>query len=409
MIVDRQTEQRRLCGGRVRAAARFGAAGRAGVASWGLVLALLCSAIVLWVGAAPAAAEPPGTSSVPFSSDAKNQVDSLTAQAQLLQTEIAALDQDLELNTEAYNQLRLQLDELNVNMARLRRELKAAQTDYQYRLNKYEERLCDLYKDGGNSAFLQLLLRADSGEDLFARARIAAELGDQDRRLLDNLHASADRLNVVLAQVDETKSEELAVRKQMSTRQEEITTALADRQSTLGSIDAQIATIIEQERQRQAAEQERLRQELSLLLNGGQIYDGPLPQADSEILNQLIETAAAYIGLPYVWGGDRPSTGMDCSGYTQFVYKQHGVQLPHYSGYQAQMGIPVDYGSIQPGDLLAFGFPVHHVGIYVGDDLFIHAAGTGDTIHISRLSGRGDLAAIRRFDLQARTAEPAVY
>jgi cell wall-associated NlpC family hydrolase len=418
MAVDRQRQTTGSRGGRARAATSFDAASRAGGTSAAHVrlvaalplflLALLCGAIVLWADAAPAAAVPPGTSSGPLAGDVKTQVDSLSTQAQLLQTEIATLDQDLELNTESYNQLRLQLDELNTNMARLRRELRGAQTDYQYRLNKYEERLCDLYKDGGNSALLQLLLEADNGEDLIARARVAAELADQDRRLLDNLNASAERLNTVLAQVDETKSEQLVVREQMRTRQEEITTALADRQSTLESIDAQIATIIEQERQRQVAEQERLRQALAQLLNGGQVYDGPLPQTDSEMLNQFLETAAAYIGLPYVWGGDRPSTGMDCSGYTQFVYRQHGVQLPHYSGYQAQMGIPVDYASIQPGDLLAFGFPVHHVGIYVGDDLFIHAAGTGYTIQLGRLSERGDLAAIRRFNLQARSAPPAV-
>ena len=81
------------------------------------------------------------------------------------------------------------------------------------------------------------------------------------------------------------------------------------------------------------------------------------------------------MGIPYVWGGTRPSTGMDCSGFTRYVFKQHGVKLPHYSGYQAQMGIPVELADIQPGDLLAFGYPVHHVGIYIGDGLFIHTPG----------------------------------
>jgi cell wall-associated NlpC family hydrolase len=143
------------------------------------------------------------------------------------------------------------------------------------------------------------------------------------------------------------------------------------------------------------------------MLNGGQVYNGPLPQADDAILNQFLQTAATYIGLPYVWAGAKPSTGMDCSGYTQYVYAQHGVRLPHYSGYQAAMGIPVSYEEMRAGDLLAFGFPVHHVGIYIGDDLYIHAAGTGDTIRISRLSDRNDIAAIRRFDLQPRTGPPA--
>ena len=68
----------------------------------------------------------------------------------------------------------------------------------------------------------------------------------------------------------------------------------------------------------------------------------------------------------------------------------------------------MDPGDIQPGDLLAFGIPVHHVGIYLGNDLFIHAPRTGDVIKISHLSERTNLSAIRRFDLQPRTGAPWV-
>jgi cell wall-associated NlpC family hydrolase len=409
MVLDRQTRETRVRGGRFRAAASRAARIRHGSAVWVLALALLCGAIVLWVAPAPVAAAAPDTGGVRLTGGAKTQVDSLTAQAQALQAEIAALDQQLEQNTEAYNQLREQLDMLNVNLSDLRRQLAAAQSDYRYRLDKYENRLCELYKAGGGDAFLQMILEARGVNDLLSRARIASELAEQDRNLLESLDRSTKRLDNLLVQVDQTKSQELVLRGQMTARQDEITAALAERQNTLGSIDVQITTIIEAERKRQAEEQERLRQALTALLNGGQVYDGPLPETDSEILNQFLQTAAAYIGLPYVWAGDRPSTGMDCSGYTQFVYKQHGVKLPHYSGYQAQMGIPVDYANMRAGDLLAFGFPVHHVGIYIGEDLFLHAAGTGDDIHISRLSARSDLAAIRRFDLQPRTGAPAYY
>jgi cell wall-associated NlpC family hydrolase len=110
------------------------------------------------------------------------------------------------------------------------------------------------------------------------------------------------------------------------------------------------------------------------------------------------------MGIPYVWGGSRPSAGMDCSGFVRYVFKQHGVSLPHYSGYQAQMGIPVALADIQPGDIVAFGFPVHHVGIYIGDGLFIHTP--GDYVKIQKLSSRHNLSAIRRFPLKMRTGDP---
>jgi cell wall-associated NlpC family hydrolase len=412
MPVDRNTRETRTRGERYRFAAFRAvtlAHGRRTAVHWALALAALaCCAAVLLTYSSPATATPP-TGGVRLSGDAKAQVSSLSAQAQAVQAEIDVLDQQLEENTEAYNRMRVQLDELNIEMMGLRRELDVAQNDYQYRLDKYEDRLRELYKTGGTDAFLEMVLASGSVDDFVACARVAAQLAQQDRALLENLQAAADRLDAILVEVDQAKSQELVIRGQMNDQRDQITAALTERQTALAGIDSQITAIIEAARIRQAAEQERLRQALAQLLNGGQVYNGQLPQTDNEILAQFLHTAATYIGLPYVWAGDRPSTGMDCSGYTQFVYRQHGVNLPHYSGYQAQMGLPVSYGEMRPGDLLAFGFPVHHVGIYIGDDLFIHAAGTGDTIHISVLSERGDLAAIRRFDLQARTGEPAFY
>jgi cell wall-associated NlpC family hydrolase len=233
-------------------------------------------------------------------------------------------------------------------------------------------------------------------------------LAEQDRDMVQDLQESADKLDKLLEEIDEHKREQLSVRRQIDDVRGGIQAKLDERQKALNGIDSQIAALIEQERQRQLEEQERIRQALQNLINGGQRYAGPLPLTDDLTLNQFMETAATYLGIPYVWAGDRPSTGFDCSGFTRYVYAQHGVDLPHYSGYQAQMGYPVDPGNIQPGDLLAFGFPVHHVGIYLGNDLFVHAPRTGDVIKISHLSERTNLSAIRRFVLQPRIGVPWV-
>ena len=294
-------------------------------------------------------------------------------------------------------------------MTALRQQQDAAELDYQYRLRLFEERLCDLYKAGGRDEFLEMILDAGNIGDFLSRAMLASELAHQDRRLMEGFSRSADRLDAVLADIDETKSQELVIRKQMRQETTRIHTALLDRESALANVDAQLAAVIEAERQRQAEEQERLRQNFQNMLNAGEIYYGTLPENETKVLNQFLETAAAYIGVTYVWGGERPSTGMDCSGYTRFVYRQHGVSLPHYSGYQAVLGLPVEMADIRPGDLLAFGFPVHHVGIYMGNDLFLHAAGTGWDVRFGRLSQRTDVAAIRRFDLKLRSGAPDFF
>lgn len=392
-------------------------AGRSRLSAWrpGVVpVFLLCALAIalfgvflVWFSSSSAEAAAT-TTSLRLYGTAKSQVDSLTGQAGVVQAEIDLLDDELEQASEAYNQFSVKLDQLNVRMADLRRQLKAAETDHDRRVQMFEERIVGLYKAGGRDRLLQMLLLANGVDDLFNRLRVISTLANQDTELVDTLHDSTDSLDSLLKEIDEHKREELSIRHQMDDQRGLIESKLLARQSALSGLDTQIGQVIETERVRQEKEQETLRQSLLGLLNGGQKYAGPLPQNSNEILNQFVETAATYMGIPYVWAGDRPSTGFDCSGFTQYVFAQHGIILPHYSGYQAQMGLPVEPKDIQAGDLLAFGSPVHHVGIYIGDGLFIHAPRTGDVIKISRLAERTNLAAIRRFPLQLRVGAPVV-
>jgi len=371
---------------------------------------VLCGTILLCLNPSPALGLPADLGAIELHGDAKTQVNDLTAQAGSVQEEIDALDLELERSSEAYNRLQLKLDEINVGMATLRRELEEAQSDHAYRVKKLEDRVCALYKAGGRGdELLQLLISANGIDDLINRIRVASTLADQDRRIVEKLMNSTGRLNAVLAEFDKAKREQLSLRRQIDGQRAQIRATLAEREATLAGIDAEIRAVIEAERARQEAEQEQLRTALTEVLNGGQIYDGLLPQTENELINQLLETAAYYMGIPYVWAGDRPSTGFDCSGYTAYVYAQHGVALPHYSGFQAQLGMSIQPEEIMPGDLLAFGIPVHHVGIYIGEGFFIHAPRTGDVIRISHLDERTNLSAIRRFELQPRTGAPAVW
>lgn len=95
-------------------------------------------------------------------------------------------------------------------------------------------------------------------------------------------------------------------------------------------------------------------------------------------VSSVVEYAKQYLGYPYVYGGTKPETGFDCTGFTYYIYNACGYSLSRSCSVQAQSGVAVSRGELQPGDLLLFNNTsdgsIGHVGIYIGNGQFIHAA-----------------------------------
>ncbi len=385
-------------------------------------LLLLSVAAALSIQGGAASATPAGTSStMVLQGDAKSQVDALQGQADEVQSDIDRMDVQLEMLSESYNELTVRLEQTNQDLSALRRRLQDSRGQYDYRRAKVDERLVAAYKSGDNS-FLEILFSTHDFSSFVKRLVLLYHVSAQDRQLVEDVKVTVSDLSSLEQEIDQKKSDELALRHELEQKQAEIETTLAERTTTLAGLDTQIAARIEEERIRQEAERKRLEDELRAQLRARlavrETYNDPAAVDRAlivvrgeggeqvNILSQLVETAAAYLGVPYVWAGEHPSTGMDCSGFTRYVYRQHGIELPHYSGYQAQMGVEVPLSEVRAGDLLAFGATVHHVGIYIGDGKFIHAPRTGDVIRVARLADRNDLNTIRRFPLQLRQGDP---
>lgn len=118
--------------------------------------------------------------------------------------------------------------------------------------------------------------------------------------------------------------------------------------------------------------------------------------------------AVSLVGSPYRLGGTAPETGLDCSGFVDYVFRQTaGITLPRDSQAISAATQPLDPSDLQPGDLVFFNTGDHafsHVGIYLGEDRFVHASSsrTG-SIMISRLTDR---YWHERFDGARRVAVP---
>jgi soluble lytic murein transglycosylase-like protein len=101
---------------------------------------------------------------------------------------------------------------------------------------------------------------------------------------------------------------------------------------------------------------------------------------------RVVADAQKYLGVPYKWGGTDPATGLDCSGLVQRVYGDLGITVPRVAADQARVGRPVaSLAEARPGDLIAFGSPVDHIGIYAGNNTMIVAPKTGDVVKLQTI------------------------
>jgi len=122
------------------------------------------------------------------------------------------------------------------------------------------------------------------------------------------------------------------------------------------------------------------------------IPDSPAP---SSAAASLLRTADSYRGVKYVWGGNSPSQGFDCSGFTKYIFAKHRIGLPRTSREQSRVGtaIPADFRVLRPGDLMFFAEPgeaISHVAVYAGDGWIVHSSSSVGGVGYTDLNSGGD-------------------
>jgi cell wall-associated NlpC family hydrolase len=161
----------------------------------------------------------------------------------------------------------------------------------------------------------------------------------------------------------------------------------AQQQAALGQVKGQIATLVNEQRAAQAAAAQAAAAQAQA---AAQVSSSPPPPsatapppAGGNAGTIAVRAAESQLGVPYVWGGEQPGVGFDCSGLTAWAWGQAGVPLPHYSGAQMADSTPVPISALQPGDLLFYGpGGSTHVAMYVGGGEMIEAPFPGTVVRI---------------------------
>jgi peptidoglycan DL-endopeptidase CwlO len=325
---------------------------------------------------------------------APQQIEAKEAEARQVLEQIHELDSNLELVIEAYNAAEVELDKIVAAQELNEKRLTIARSNLGSAQNTLETRLVELYKNGSPD-LVEIILGSSSLDEILDGIETAGRVTEQDTQILAEVRKFQAEIKEREAELEAAREKQEQVVAERAAKREEIEETLAQRQELLSSIRDQIIELKEAERRRQArleaAAEARLEAQQAAASNssggssGGGGGGGGNPPA-SQYGGGVVGIAMQYLGIPYQWGGESPSTGFDCSGFVYYVFSRVGVSLPRTVSAQYAVGAPVSRSALQPGDIVFFN-GLGHDGIYIGGNQFIHSPHTGDVVKISSITG----------------------
>ena len=306
--------------------------------------------------------------------------------------EVESMNVDLEQAIEAYNYANIELERIDSDLASNAKHLVAARKSLVVAQKRIAERLRDLYVNGEGDSTLEVILGSSSLDDIIARLDAIERVSSQDTHILRTVKQYRKEVETRRSNLQDARADQARIVAEQAAQKQSIESQIAEQNQLLASVKDEIAEMRAEEQRRQAALAAQARAQAQAQAAAlaqpdvQQTYD-PQPWIEPEYdpnlpaprYGHVVGIALQYLGIPYVWGGSSPSTGFDCSGFTSYVFAQIGVSLPHHAASQFSYGTPVSYDQLAAGDLVFFS-GLGHVGIYIGNDQFVHAPHTGDVV-----------------------------
>jgi cell wall-associated NlpC family hydrolase len=311
-----------------------------------------------------------------------------------VQKQIDAAWQKLEPVIEQYNKVRSELAANQRKSATLSKEIEPLGRTLDLTRAQVQEIAAGQYRRAGPLSTLDALLSSGSPTTFANQLAMLDHLANSEQQRIASLVAEQARYDAEKKTIDALIATQQRQRADLAAKKATIDAEI----KRLEGLHKQIAAAEAAAAAKAAAEAEAARaaaaaaaaaaadktspiRSTSPLFIGGQCPAVPIT-ANGGV---AAKTACRQIGKPYEWAASGPDT-FDCSGLTQYAWSSAGVSLTHYTGAQWNEGAPVSRENLRTGDLVFFYSDLHHVGIYVGNGLIVHAPHTGDVVRMAVLA-----------------------
>jgi len=326
------------------------------------------------------------------------------AQATAVEAKVAKLGDQAEVATEQYNEARAKYNTLTARERRLGARISTLATKQKKLQAKLDSRMGSMYRQGP-IGMLSLLLDARTLESFVSMMHAMTEQSRKDTATVAQLKKAKAEAVSTHNELVAARAEARSSKREMAKHAATIKSQLSAQTKVLAGLNADVKRLIAEKKAREAAiARAKARAALARARaaraaaararansesgSGGNHSGGGNPPASGRGA-KAVWWAMKQLGKPYRWAASGPNA-FDCSGLTMWAYRKVGVSLPHYSRAQINAGSRVSRGNLRPGDLVFFGSPIHHVGMYVGGGDFIEAPYTGANVRITSLSRRSD-------------------
>ncbi|MBZ9689270.1 NlpC/P60 family protein [Clostridium estertheticum] len=332
----------------------------------------------------------------PLSDNSGNEKDSYDrAQSKVedIQISIEKLDSNIE-------QIYAQMDEAKIKMAETQKKIDTttkdiviAEDNIKDEEDLFNKRMRSMYMNGMDS-YLEILLDSNGIEDLISRIENIKKIVEYDNKIIGEL---TDKKNGIEEQRQALEAEKTKL-VLLTTDNKSKIVVLEDKKKEQKILIAE-AKVQKQLYASQTSDGQAIVNVAMAQIN--QIKDRApkyTPSRGASLLSAsaIVAYASNFLGTPYAWGANGPSN-FDCSGFVKYVYAHFGVSMSRSTSTQVNEGSYVSRENLEPGDLIFFGSSSnpHHVGMYVGNNSYIHSPSTGDVVKISALT-RSDYLTARR-------------